>query len=159
MPGRGTAVPYDRGRRVKPGDDEVDLLLTSINEREWRTNNVASDHKIGSSQGRTSMYKKIGPIATAMVLAMSTAALAHSLRIECKKITSEDVVCRAVTSDGELARDIEVQLLATGDYRVLATGKTDAAGMYAFKVPAVGYHIVATGDKAHVTSMSSVDVW
>jgi hypothetical protein len=105
------------------------------------------------------MSKTIGPIATAMVLAMSIAAHAHSLRIECKKITNDDIVCRAITSDGELARDIEVQLLATGDYRVLGTGKTDAAGMYAFKIPAVGYHIVATGDKAHVTSMSSVDIW
>jgi hypothetical protein len=63
------------------------------------------------------------------VLAMATAAHAHSLRIECKKITNEDVVCRAITSDGELARDVEIQLLATGDYKVLATGKTDAAGM------------------------------
>jgi hypothetical protein len=105
------------------------------------------------------MYKTIGSIATVMVLAMATAAQAHSLRIQCKKITSEDVVCRAITSDGELARDIEIQLLATGDYRVLATGKTDAAGQYAFKVPAVGYHIVATGDKAHVASLSSVDIW
>jgi hypothetical protein len=68
-------------------------------------------------------------------------------------------VCRAITSDGELARDIEIQLLATGDYRVLATGKTNAAGEYAFKIPDVGYHIVATGDKAHVTSMASVDIW
>ena len=105
------------------------------------------------------MNKTIGSIAAATVLAMSTAAHAHSLRIECKKITSEDVVCRAVTSDGELARDVEIQLLATSDYKVLATGKTDAAGMYAFKVPDAGYHIVATGDKAHVTSLSSVDIW
>jgi hypothetical protein len=37
---------------------------------------------------------------------------AHSLRLECKKITNQDVVCRAITSDGELARDIEIQLLA-----------------------------------------------
>jgi len=105
------------------------------------------------------MYKTIGSIATVAVLAMATVAHAHTLRIECKKITNDDVVCRAITSDGELARDIEIQLLATGDYRVLATGKTDSAGMYAFKVPAVGYHIVATGDKAHVASLSSVDIW
>jgi hypothetical protein len=105
------------------------------------------------------MYKTIGSIAAVTVLAMATAAQAHSLRIECKKITNEDVVCRAVTSDGELARDVEIQLLATGDYKVLATGKTDAAGMYAFKVPGVGYHVVATGDKAHVASLASVDVW
>jgi hypothetical protein len=105
------------------------------------------------------MYKTIGSIATVTVLAMATAAHAHSLRIECKKITNEDVVCRAITSDGDLARDVEIQLLATGDYKVLATGKTDAAGMYAFKVPAAGYHVVATGDKAHVASLASVDIW
>jgi hypothetical protein len=105
------------------------------------------------------MYKTIGSIAAVTVLAMATAAQAHSLRIECKKITNEDVVCRAVTSDGELARDVEIQLLATGDYKVLATGKTDAAGMYAFKVPGVGYHVVATGDKAHVASLASIDIW
>jgi hypothetical protein len=103
------------------------------------------------------MYKTIGSIAAVAVLA--TAAQAHSLRIECKKITNEDVVCRAITSDGELARDVEIQSLATGDYKVLATGKTDAAGMYAFKVPGVGYHVVATGDKAHVASLASIDIW
>jgi hypothetical protein len=105
------------------------------------------------------MYKTIGSVAVVTVLAMATTAHAHSLRIECKKITDNEVVCRAITSDGELARDIDIQLLATGDYRVLATGKTDSAGMYVFKVPAVGYHIVATGDKAHVASLSSVDIW
>jgi hypothetical protein len=105
------------------------------------------------------MYKTIGSIAAVTVLAMSTVAHAHSLRIECKKITNDDVVCRAITSDGDLARDVEIQLLATGDYRVLATGKTDAAGMYAFKVPSAGYHVVATGDKAHVASLASIDIW
>jgi hypothetical protein len=58
-----------------------------------------------------------------------------------------------------LARDVEIQLLATSDYRGLATGKTDAAGMYAFKVPDVGYHVVATGDKAHIATLASVDIW
>src|SRR6516165_12674888 len=103
------------------------------------------------------MYKTLGLITTiTAVLAVSTVAHAHTLRLQCKKITNEDVVCRAVTSDGELARDIEIQLLATGDYRVLATGKTNTAGEYAFKVPDGGYHIVATGDKAHVTNLVSV---
>jgi uncharacterized GH25 family protein len=105
------------------------------------------------------MSKRLALIATVAVFGAATAAQAHTLRIECKKITSQDVVCRALTSDGELARDIEVQLLATGDYRVLATGKTNAAGEYAFKAPDGGYHIVATGDKAHVTNMASVDIW
>ncbi len=105
------------------------------------------------------MYKTLGLIATAAVLTLSTAAEAHTLRLECKRITSEDIVCRTITSDGELARDVELQLLATKDYAVLATGKTDAAGMYAFKVPAVGFHVVAIGDKAHVASLSGTDIW
>jgi len=42
----------------------------------------------------------------------------------------------------------------------LDNGKTNTAGEYAFnKAPDVGYHIVATGDKAHVTKMASVDIW
>jgi hypothetical protein len=105
------------------------------------------------------MYNRLALIAAAAVLGIATAAQAHTLRIECKKITSQDIVCRALTTDGELARDIEIQLLATGDYRVLATGKTNSAGEYAFKAPDGGYHIVATGDKAHVTNMASVDIW
>ena len=105
------------------------------------------------------MNKTFGFIMLAAVLGLSTGADAHTLRLQCKKITTQDVVCRAITTDGELARDIEIQLLATTDYRVLATGKTDAAGMYAFKVPEVSYHIVATGDKAHVANLASVDIW
>jgi hypothetical protein len=94
----------------------------------------------------------------AIGVATASVAQAHSLRLECKK-TNQDVVCRAITSDGELARDIDIQLLATGDYRVLATGKTNAAGEYAFRVPDAGYHILATGDKAHVANLASVDIW
>lgn len=105
------------------------------------------------------MNKMVGPISVAVVLAACTIAQAHSLRLQCKKITNEDVVCRAITSDGEVARNIDIQLLATGDYRVLATGKTDAAGMYAFKIPSTEYHVVAMGDKAHVAGLSSTDIW
>src|ERR1700760_3475315 len=114
---------------------------------------------INSAQEEIDMRKKLVLIATAAVLGLTTVANAHTLRIECKKITNQDVVCRAITSDGELARDVEIQLLATGDYKVLVTGKTNAAGEYAFKAPDRGYHIVATGDKAHVTNMASVDIW
>jgi hypothetical protein len=95
----------------------------------------------------------------AIGVATAPVANAHTLRLECKKITNQDVVCRAITNDGELARDIEIQLLATGDYRVLATGKTNVEGQYAFKVPDTGFHIVATGDKAHVANLASVDIW
>jgi hypothetical protein len=105
------------------------------------------------------MNRTFGLMMMTAALGLSTGADAHSLRLECKKITNDGVVCRAITSDGELARDVEIQLLATTDYRVLATAKTDAAGMYAFKAPDVGYHVVATGDKAHVASMASVDIW
>lgn len=105
------------------------------------------------------MCKQLGLIAAATVLGMATVANAHTLRLECKKITSQDVVCRAITTDGELARDVEIQLLATGDYKVLMTGKTNAAGEYVFKAPDAGYHLVATGDKAHVTNLASVDIW
>ena len=105
------------------------------------------------------MYKSVALIATTTVLAWSTVASAHSLLLQCKKITTQDVVCRAMTSDGEMARDVQIQLLATGDYRVLATGKTDAGGLYIFKQPDGSYHIVATGDKAHVTNLASVDIW
>jgi hypothetical protein len=105
------------------------------------------------------MNKTFGFVMMATVLGISTGADAHTLRLECKKITNEDVVCRAITTDGELARDVEIQLLATTDYKVLAKGKTDAAGMYAFKVPEVSYHVVAMGDKAHVANLASVDIW
>src|SRR4051794_4457315 len=104
-------------------------------------------------------YKTLGFIATVTLLVAATAAQAHTLRLQCKKITNEDVVCRTITSDGELARDVEVQLLATSDYKVLATGKTDAAGAYIFKTPGVGFHIVATGDKAHIATLASADLW
>ena len=105
------------------------------------------------------MYKSFALIVTTTVLAWSTVASAHSLLLQCKKTTNQDVVCRAMTSDGEMARDVQIQLLATGDYKVLATGKTDAGGLYAFKPPDGSYHIVATGDKAHIANLASVDIW
>jgi hypothetical protein len=105
------------------------------------------------------MYKTFGLIATVAILALSPAAEAHTLRLQCKRITGQEIVCRTITSDGEIARDVEMQVLATTDYKVLATGKTDTTGTYAFKVPAVEFHVVALGDKAHITSMSSVDIW
>jgi hypothetical protein len=105
------------------------------------------------------MFKSFGLVAAAAILALPTFAHAHTLRLQCKKITNENIVCRAITSDGELARDVEIQLLASSDYKVLATGKTDVEGMYAFRAPNVLYHVVATGDKAHVASLASVDIW
>ena len=59
-------------------------------------------------------------------------------------------MCRTITSDGELAKDVELQLLATKTYAVFGNRKRyDAAGTYTFKVPAVEFHVVALGDKAH----------
>jgi hypothetical protein len=105
------------------------------------------------------MSKTFGLIAIAAVLAFSTAANAHSLRLQCKRTVADNVVCRTIASDGEVARDVEVLLIEDKDYKVLATGKTDTAGEYAFKAPGVEYHIVALGDKAHVASLASVDIW
>jgi hypothetical protein len=105
------------------------------------------------------MHKTLGLIISAALLAGATVADAHSLRLQCKKITNDEVVCRTLTTDGEFARDVAIQLLATKDYKVLATGKTDAAGRYTFKLPGVEYHVVATGDVAHVASLASVDIW
>jgi PP-loop superfamily ATP-utilizing enzyme len=105
------------------------------------------------------MNKFLGVMATAAVLAFSTAADAHSLRLQCKKMTGDNVVCRTIASDGEIARDVEVLLIEDKDYSVLATAKTDTAGQYAFKAPGVEYHVVALGDKAHVASLSSWDIW
>jgi hypothetical protein len=49
------------------------------------------------------MIKTFGFLETAALLALSTGAHAHTLRLQCKKITTEDVVCRTIISDGELA--------------------------------------------------------
>lgn len=116
------------------------------------------DHRV-HSQMESLMHKTFGFVLISAVVGLSTGADAHTLRLQCKKITTDDVVCRTITSDGELARDVEIQLLATSDYRVLAKGKTDTVGMYAFKAPDVGYHVVATGDNAHVANLASVDIW
>jgi hypothetical protein len=105
------------------------------------------------------MHKIFGLIATAAVLAFSATAGAHTLRLQCKKTTADNVVCRTMASDGEVARDVEVLLIEDKEYKVLATAKTDVAGLYAFKAPAVEYHVVAMGDKAHVASLASVDIW
>jgi hypothetical protein len=105
------------------------------------------------------MCKMLGLLATAAILVSSTIAEAHTLRLQCKRMSGEEVVCRAITSDGELARGVDVQVLASSDYAVLASGKTDAAGIYSFKAPAVLFHLIATGDKAHVANLAGVDIW
>jgi hypothetical protein len=46
-----------------------------------------------------------------------------------------------------------------GLFGILTWQRNNSQGEYAFKAPDRGYHIVATGDKAHVTNMASVDIW
>jgi hypothetical protein len=102
--------------------------------------------------------KNIGPIAAAAAMLLSTSAQAHSLRIECKKLTSDTVVCRGVFSDGELARRQRV-ILIDDEEKVLATGLTDVKGEYTFTAPGPEYNVVIEGDRAHVAGMSSLDIW
>ena len=102
--------------------------------------------------------KIIGLAVSAVALVLSTAVDAHTLRIECKKTTADNVVCRGVFSDGELARLLTV-ILIDDEERVLSMGKTDVKGEYAFKAPGPEYNVVIDGDKAHMAAMSSLDIW
>jgi hypothetical protein len=73
-------------------------------------------------------------------------------------MTGDQVVCRGLFSGGEVLRNFEVQLVDEND-RVLATGKSDVEGKYAFKAPGMEYNVVVLADKAHVASLSSEDIW
>src|SRR4051794_5534470 len=96
------------------------------------------------------MRKTFEWMVTAALLAFSTAADAHSLRLQCKKTTADNVVCRTFASDGEIVRDVEILLVEDKDYKVLATARTNTMGEYAFKAPSVEFHVVVLADKAHV---------
>lgn len=52
-----------------------------------------------------------------------------------------------------------MQLLHAEDYTVLARGKTEPQGKYAFKVPDMEYHVVAAADKGYVASIAGEDIW
>jgi len=104
------------------------------------------------------MNKALGLLAGAAVLAFSGAADAHSLRLDCKKTSDETVVCRTIASDGEVLRNVTVQLLDEND-KLVATGKTDVKGQYTFKIPSMEYNVVVEANKSHVASMSSEDIW
>jgi len=104
------------------------------------------------------MKRSLCVLAGAAILVLSGAADAHSLRLECKKITDENVVCRTIATDGEVLRDVTVQLLDESD-KPLASGKTDVKGQYTFKVPNAEYNVVVQANKSHVASMSSEDIW
>jgi hypothetical protein len=97
----------------------------------------------------------LGIMAVIMIPAYADA---HTLHLQCKKLNTEDVVCRALFSDGEVARGMAVQLIDEQD-KILRSAKTDFKGEYSFKAPASEYNVVVQASKAEVTSMSSEDIW
>jgi hypothetical protein len=91
-------------------------------------------------------------------LVFSGAANAHTLQLDCHKTNADSVVCRTLMSDGEVLRDVSVQLVDE-NHKVLSNGKTDVKGQYVFKAPAGEYNVVVVANKAHVASKSSEDIW
>ena len=104
------------------------------------------------------MRKAIGLLSVVAAIAIAGAADAHTLRIDCKKTTGENVVCRALFSDGEVARGMPVQLIDDQE-KLLATGKTDIQGKYAFKAPSPDYNVVIQASRGEVASISAEDIW
>lgn len=104
--------------------------------------------------------KTAGFIVIAAVAIVASVADAHTLRLQCKKISADDVVCRALYSDGDVGRGMTVQLYDenAGD-KVFRAGKTDVKGEYAFKAPNAEYSVVVQANKSEVTSLSSEDIW
>ena len=100
----------------------------------------------------------MGSAVAVFALVLAGAADAHSLRVQCKKLGGDNIVCRSLFTDGEVARNMAVQLIDEND-RVLASGRTDAQGTYAFKAPMDEYNVVVEGNKGHIASMSSEDIW
>jgi hypothetical protein len=96
--------------------------------------------------------------AILIALTLSGFADAHSLRIQCKKLDADNVLCRGLFTDGEVARNMPVQLIDEED-RVLASGRTDTQGIYAFKAPTAEYNVVVEANKGHIASISSEDIW
>lgn len=91
-------------------------------------------------------------------LSYAAAANAHTLQLDCHKTNGDNVICRTLMSDGEVLRDVAVQLVDEND-KVLSNGKTDVKGEYTFKAPAGEYNVVVAASKAHVASKSSEDIW
>ena len=104
------------------------------------------------------MKYAMGSVVAVVALTLAGVADAHSLRVQCKKLDGDNVVCRSLFTDGEVARNMAVQLIDEND-RVLATGRTDTTGSYAFKAPAAEYNVVVEGNKGHIASLSSEDIW
>lgn len=105
------------------------------------------------------MKRMLGLVAGIAALISYGVADAHTLRIECKKTSASDVVCRGLFSDGEVARAKTIQLIDENSDKVLATGKTDVEGKYAFKAPGAEYSVVIQTSKAEVASISAEDIW
>jgi hypothetical protein len=105
------------------------------------------------------MIKTAALIGMIAAVAISATAEAHTLRIQCKKLSTDDVVCRALFSDGEVGRGMTIQLINEQDDRVLRTTKTDVKGEYAFKAPGPEYSVVIQANKSEVASLSSEDIW
>ncbi len=104
------------------------------------------------------MIKTAAVLGMVAAMAISAGAEAHSLQLQCKKLNADDVVCRALFTDGEVGRGMSVQLIDEQD-KVLRSAKTDARGEYAFKAPGPEYNVVVQASKAEVTSLSSEDIW
>ena len=104
------------------------------------------------------MPKLLG-FAAALVLLFASPAYAHTLILECKKTSGDEVVCRTVMSNGEVAPNVELQFFNDEDYDHVMTGRTDADGMFAVQMPIPDFHIVALIDRAHVASLPSTDIW
>jgi hypothetical protein len=108
--------------------------------------------------GAISMFRTATLLGVVAAVAFAGAADAHTLRLQCKKLSADDVTCRALFTDGEVARGMTVQLIDEQD-KVLRTAKTDFKGEYAFKVPGAEYNVVVAASKGEVASMSSEDIW
>ncbi len=93
-----------------------------------------------------------------IALTLSGLADAHTLRVECKRLDGDNVVCRSLFTDGEVARNMPVQLIDEDD-KVLASGRTDAQGTYAFRAPTAEYNVVVEANRGHIASISSEDIW
>jgi hypothetical protein len=105
------------------------------------------------------MKSAVSLAAVLVALSLPGFANASSLRIQCKKLNADNIVCRFLFTDGQVAREMPVQLIDENSDKVLINGRTDAQGMYAFNPPTLEYNIVIEANKGHVASMSSEDIW
>ena len=79
--------------------------------------------------------KSVSVAGVLLGFSLSSVANASSLRIQCKKLSDDNVVCRVLFTDGQVARGMPVQLVDENSDKVLVNGRTDVQGMYAFNPP------------------------